>query len=146
MRDRKTGQPLLLRSGVIERDNIMRHRVTKEKLYRWSTVPTDTCIELAVDLAIEAIGDVVQPLGQIEMTSWQTFKADPNTGRVPGKMLWVAGQALTQKGKVRDSYVSALNTVMDMGPLLYPQAWDRQQLWRILAPGLSALADAAIIH
>jgi hypothetical protein len=146
MRDRKTGQPLLLRSGVIERDNIMRHRVTKEKLYRWNTVPTDTCIELAVDLVIEAIGDVVQPLGQIEMTSWQTFKADPDTGRVPGKMLWVTGQALTQKGKVRDSYVSALNTVMDMGPLLYPQAWHGQQLWRTLAPGLATLADAAIIH
>jgi Pyridine nucleotide-disulphide oxidoreductase len=146
MRDRKTSQPLLLRSGVIERDNIMRHRVTKEKLYRWSTVPTDTYIELAVDLAIEAIGDVVQPLGQIEMTSWQTFKADLNTGRVPGKTLWVAGQALTQKGKVRDSYVSALNTVMDMGPLLYPQAWDRQQLWHILAPGLYAPTEASTIY
>jgi hypothetical protein len=134
MQDRKTGLPMLLRSGVIERDNIMRHRVTKEKLYRWSTVPTDTYVELAVDFVIEAIGDVVQPLGQLEMTSWQTFKADPGTGRVPGRALWIAGQALTQKGKVRDSYVSALNTVMDMGPVLYPQAWHEQQLWRILAP------------
>ena len=134
MRERKTGLPMLLRSGVIERDNIMRHRVTKEKLYRWNTVPTDTYVELAVDFVIEAIGDVVQPLGQLEMTSWLTFKADPGTGRVPGRALWIAGQALTQKGKVRDSYVSAFNTVMDMGPTLYPQAWQEQQLWRILAP------------
>lgn len=141
MRDRKTGRPLLLRSGVIERDNIMRHRVTKEKLYRWGTVATNAYIELAVDLVIEAIGDVVQPLGQLEMTSWQTFKADLNTGRVAGRTLWIAGQALTQKGKVRDSYVSAFNTVMDMGPTLYPQLWDTQRLWRVLAPDLDAPAQ-----
>jgi hypothetical protein len=132
VRDRKTGLPVLLRSNVVERDNIMRHRLTKEKLYRWTTVPSEECMELAVDLVIEAIGDVVQPLGDLEMTSWQTLKADPATGRIAGRTIWVAGQALTQKGKVRDSYVSAFQTVLDMGPVLYPHAWDSGRLWQAL--------------
>ena len=132
VRDRKTGLPVLLRSNVVERDNIMRHRLTKEKLYRWTTVPSEECVELAVDLVIEAIGDVVQPLGDLEMTSWQTLKADPETGRIAGRTIWVAGQALTQKGKVRDSYVSAFQTVLDMGPVLYPHAWDSGRLWQAL--------------
>jgi hypothetical protein len=132
VRDRKTGLPVLLKSNVIERDNIMRHRFTKEKLYRWTTVPSEECIELAVDLVIEAIGDVVQPLGDLEMTSWQTLKADAETGRVAGRAIRVAGQALTQKGKVRDSYVSAFQTVLDMAPVLYPSAWEPQRLWQVL--------------
>jgi Pyridine nucleotide-disulphide oxidoreductase len=132
VRDRKTGLPVLLRSNVVERDNIMRHRLTKEKLYRWTTVPSEECVELAVDLVIEAIGDVVQPLGDLEMTPWQTLKADPETGRIAGRTIWVAGQALTQKGKVRDSYVSAFQTVLDMGPVLYPHAWDSDRLWQAL--------------
>jgi len=132
VRDRKTGLPVLLRSNVVERDNIMRHRLTKEKLYRWTTEPSEECVELAVDLVIEAIGDVVQPLGDLEMTSWQTLKADPETGRIAGRTIWVAGQALTQKGKVRDSYVSAFQTVLDMGPVLYPHAWDSGRLWQAL--------------
>ena len=134
--DRKTGRPVLLRSNVVERDNIMRHRYTKEKLYKWSTVPTDECIELAVDCVIEAIGDVVQPLGALELTSWQSLKGDLDTGRVDGRRVWVAGQALTQKGKVRDSYVSALNTVIDMGPVLYPHSWEKHQLLRVLLPDI----------
>jgi NADPH-dependent glutamate synthase beta subunit-like oxidoreductase len=132
VRDRQTGLPVLLRSNVVERDNIMRHRFTKEKLYRWTTVPSEECMELAVDLVIEAIGDVVQPLGDLEITSWQTLKADADTGRVAGRTIWVAGQALTQKGKVRDSYVSAFQTVLDMGPVLYPSAWEPQRLWQVL--------------
>jgi NADPH-dependent glutamate synthase beta subunit-like oxidoreductase len=132
VRDRKTGLPILLRSNVVERDNIMRHRLTKEKLYRWTTVPSEECVELAVDLVIEAIGDVVQPLGDLEMTSWQTLKADPETGRVAERAIWVAGQALTQKGKVRDSYVSAFQTVLDMGPVLYPHSWASGRLWEVL--------------
>ena len=132
VKDRKTGFPVLLRSNVVDRDHIMRHRLTKEKLYRWTTVPSEECVELAVDLVIEAIGDVVQPLGDLEMTPWQTLKADPETGRIAGRTVWVAGQALTQKGKVRDSYVSAFQTVLDMGPVLYPHAWDSGRLWQAL--------------
>lgn len=74
----------------------------------------------------------MQPLGDLEMTSWQTLKADPETGRIAGRTIWVAGQALTQKGKVRDSYVSAFQTVLDMGPVLYPHAWDSGRLWQAL--------------
>jgi hypothetical protein len=140
VRDRKTGLPVLLRSNVVERDHILRHRVTKEKLYRWTTVPSEECVELAVDLVIEAIGDVVQPLGDLEMTSWQTFKADPATGRIAGRTIWVAGQALTQRGKVRDSYVSALQTVLDMGPVLYPHTWDAGRLWQALTWNHHAVA------
>jgi NADPH-dependent glutamate synthase beta subunit-like oxidoreductase len=147
VRDRKTGFPVLLRSNVVERDNIMRHRVTKEKLYRWTTVPSEECIELAVDLVIEAIGDLVQPLGDLEMTSWQTLKADAETGRVAGRAIWVAGQALTQKGKVRDSYVSAFETVLDMGPVLYPEAWESQRLWQVLTlsrPAPAVMTERAL--
>ena len=132
--DRKTGAPVLLRSNVIERDNIMRHRYTKEKLFKWSTVATHECIELQVDCVIEAIGDVVQPLGDLELTPWQSLKADLETGRVPGRTIWVTGQALTQKGKVRDSYVSALRTVIDMGATLYPQSWETRHLLNALLP------------
>jgi hypothetical protein len=64
VRDRKTGLPVLLRSNVIERDNIMRHRLTKEKLYRWTTVPSEECVELAVELVIEAIGRCRAALGR----------------------------------------------------------------------------------
>lgn len=134
VRDRKSGEPVLLRSNVIERDNIMRHRYTKEKLLKWSTVPTEDYIELRVDCVIEAIGDVVQPLGDLELTPWQSLKADQETGRVAGRHIWVTGQALTQKGKVRDSYVSALRTVVDMGPLLYPRSWDARHLLAVLLP------------
>jgi hypothetical protein len=138
--DRKTGALVLLRSNVIERENIMRHRVTQEKLFKWNTVPSEECIELAVDCAIEAIGDVVQPLGDLEVTSWQTFKAHPTTGRVDSREIWVTGQALTQKGKVRDSYVSALNTMIDIGPVLYPHSWERRQLLRVLISDLEGTA------
>jgi NADPH-dependent glutamate synthase beta subunit-like oxidoreductase len=131
-RDRQTGAPMLLRSNVIERDNIMRHRYTKEKLWRYNTVATDTYLELPVDCVIEAIGDVVQPVGDLEITSWQSLKADLDTGRVSGRQIWIAGQALTQKGKIRDSYVSALHTVVDMGPWLYPQSWAARHLLRTL--------------
>jgi hypothetical protein len=133
-RDRQTGAPMLLRSNVIERDNIMRHRYTKEKLWRWHTVATEACLELPVDGVIEAIGDVVQPLGDLELTSWQSLRADLDTGRVPGRTIWIAGQALTQKGKIRDSYVSALQTVLDMGPHLYPDSWDARHLRNTLVP------------
>jgi hypothetical protein len=139
--DRKTRAPVLLRSNVIERENIMRHRVTKEKLFKWNTVPSEECIELAVDSVIEAIGDVVQPLGDLEVTPWQTFKAHPTTGRVDGREIWVTGQALTQKGKVRDSYVSAHNTMIDIGPVLYPHSWERHQLLRVLISDLEGTKD-----
>ena len=146
-RDRKTGAPILLRSNVIERDNTMRHRYTKEKLFRWNTVATDAYLELQVDCVIEAIGDVVQPLGDLEVTSWQSLKADLDTGRVPGRQIWIAGQALTQKGKIRDSYVSALQTVIDMGPWLYPRSWDTRHLLNTLMHhGRYGESEAALLH
>jgi hypothetical protein len=97
-------------------------------------VATAECLELQVDCVIEAIGDVVQPLGNLELTSWQSLKADLHTGRVPGRLICIAGQALTQKGKIRDSYVSALQTVIDMGPYLYPDAWHIRRLLSTLVP------------
>ena len=135
------------RSNVIERDHIMRHRYTKEKLFRWNTVATDAYLELQVDCVIEAIGDVVQPLGDLEVTSWQSLKADLETGRVPGRQIWIAGQALTQKGKIRDSYVSALQTVTDMGPWLYPQSWETRHLLRTLMHhGRYGESEAPLLH
>ncbi len=125
--DRK-GEPVPLKYKVTKRAEVMIHPYTYEKIYDYRYASSDLTLEVEADLVIEAIGDTVEALGDIPMNEWATaFEGDEETGRVAGRLVWIAGQALTQIGAVRDSFVSAEHTVCDMIPFLFPNAAERLQ-------------------
>jgi phosphoenolpyruvate carboxykinase (GTP) len=86
--------------------------------YRVATAPTDKLVSFAADLAVEAIGDVVEPLEGLDVTPQGAFRADPATGRVDDRRVWVAGQALTQRGAVAPSFKSAVAAAEDLDAVL----------------------------